>query len=372
LLSTGKSSPEKTDCVVKYCHAIVENNPTEFKLEDMKEFCAVKLIELIHETIDEMVVESSRVNIQKMTVFLDELVKKSLLTQSGIVKIWKAVSEHLVDKWFIAQYLVAIISKSLTFVEVLDTQEMRDDVTAVKKALRPHLTNARLKKIQKDLKQVSRNLEDLLETDKDPSQTHEPPPSQPSTSGQAAQSSKSRKPKRKGKSKASNASEKAPEVDDTFKFFVEMVSSGKFFPSVYKITDAKTHAEYYLNYALRDQATATKLGGEAATINHDEFIFKLLELVETRFKKQHDPVTQDQFSDEEVKAMICFINQLYLGKVIGNEMLSSYMKILKVPQTPTNLTCFCVEMMEQNFRMAQEKWNSKRIPTLQDIKNNPE
>ena len=341
-LAYGSNYPERCNFVVRFCHVICDNNATEFGKDDLKNFCAKEVLELFDEAFDELLENGSRKEVKKMIDYFEQLLSFSMMAKKGIVKIWKSVSEQLADKWFIAQFLVTIINKSTSFVDFLEDEESRSYVEYVKEALRPHLNNTNYKKLQKEMKQTIRYLEALIES----------LPLQPSTSKQSL------KPV-----KTSEASKSNPEADETdkevrgsFKAFVSMLLSNEMSTMMLNLNDPRKDAEYFFKHAVRDELTAMKFSVSIESIDSKEFNVELMDLIDIKFRKQHNPLTQRRFPKNEVLTTVYFINQLMLSKIVTPQMVESLVNYATIQPGITELSKQCVESMKQNSSVAGMYW----------------
>ena len=342
----GSKNPEICNFIVRFCHVIIENNETEFGKDDLKRLCSQEVLELFDETFDELSENSPKKEIKMMIDYFEQLLGYSMLTKKGIVKIWKSVSEQIADKWFVAQYLVTIINKSTRYVDVLEDEESGSYVEFVKEALRPLVNNARLKKIQKEMKQVIRILEPLTESTASF-------PLQPSTSNQSS--------KRVKTSETSKSNPEAEEIDkevkESFKAFVNMLLSDKISTMMLNLGHPRSDAEYFFKHAVRDEMTAMKFSTCVESIDSEEFNVELIDIVEIKFRKHHNPLTQRQFSKDEVLMTVYFINQLVLSKVVTSEMIENLVKYATIQPGITELSKKCVESMNHNLVVAGKFWS---------------
>lgn len=314
LMTLGVGGQEDSESIIKFCHYVVERNPTEFNMNDWQHFCELKMIEFLHEVLDQMMESGAVQRSQKATEFLMCLFKKSMITNGGIVNIWHAVAEHIEDKFFIATILAAIIKESQTFVKFIEDKDSRDKVTSIIETLTPQLKSMKVKKHQKDIKYVIRYLENLAQIPTEAAQ-------QSSQTLQASSSQVSKHAKKIQELDSVKKSQKTDEpqassADESFKRFVEKLHAEEFINMTYSINNPKEDAKYYLENAVRDEATALKFALVTDIIESDKFKTELLEICEVNFRKHHSSLTCKNFSTNEIVATSRFIAEILLKKLM--------------------------------------------------------
>jgi hypothetical protein len=134
------------------------------------------------------------------------------------------------------------------------------------------------------------------------------------------------------------------------------LSSDKISTVMFNLNDPRADAEYFLEHALLNEETASKFSVSVESIDSEEFNVALLDMIEDRFRKQHNPMSQSKFSEDEVKATTCFINQLLLSKIIDSENIKSFMNIITMQPRVTELSEACGDSLTQNLHMAGFYW----------------
>lgn len=344
LIAIESEKSEDVNFFIKFSHAIIKSHPTEFGVDELKRFCASEIIELFDEAFDEMKENSPKKKAHKMVEFAVNVHKKSMITKTGIINIWHAISEHLLDndKWFVAQFLVTIIKETCGSVETVDGGLMMTKVQLIKEALLPNLKFGKLKKIQKDMKQVVKYLEGLTENPLASEQ-------QPSTSKHSILKAK----ELKKLSKAERASSEPERINESFKLFVEMLRSDKFLTMTFDLNDPKRDAEFFFESAIHNEMTAMKFALAVTSIDSEEFNKELFELCETRFRNHHNTLTCGNYSENEILATATFIGELYIGKMMPRKNIETLINFIAIQPRFVVLSGYCATILNQVLSMAE-------------------
>lgn len=318
------------------CQRIITKSSAE---ENLTEYCETSLVEAFHEIIDLLKENGAAQRLNKALEFTFSIIEKSLITKSGIVRVWQAMSEHIDDKYFVAPSLVKIIEKSSKHVKIFNDDGLRDKIASVKAALERNLKNLKLKKHHKDMKKTIKCLENLPNLqERSTSIVNVQQPSTETSCGSLKTSETSRK--------FSDSPCNIAEVDESFKVLVRKMHNKEFINMSLSLTNHVENAKYFVDNAARDEKTAESFSVILGTFDSEEFTETLVEYSEVKFRKQHSSLTRESFGYKEKCGTARFIAELLFKKMMPIAKVESLINFVDIQPRIPQISEVCKILLE--------------------------